>query len=272
MHFWGKLIGGFFGFLLGGPLGAILGIVIGHMFDKGLRQQWQGLHFNLGNQAQAQQAFFDTTFLVMGHIAKADGRVSEAELQAARIIMQRMNLNEQMRQRAMELFTQGKQSDFNLDQALANLVQACHRNKVLLRMFVEIQMQAMLAESSLSQTKQQILQKICQYLGFAPLNFTLFEHLFGFGRSAQDDYQQRTYRGAPRAHSRMSVQDAYAVLNVPSTANDSEIKKAYRRLMSQNHPDKLVSKGLPEEMIKLATEKTQNIKAAYELICEARGI
>lgn len=266
MNFWGKIIGGFFGFLLAGPIGMFLGIMVGHMFDSGLR-------VNIKHQAAAQQAFFNATFSVMGYVAKADGRVSEAEIQAARNVMSRMGLNEAQRQRAIELFNEGKQPGFNLDQALTQLMQACHQNKILLRMFVETQMQAAQADGHLSAAKQQVLQTICQRLGFAPLNFSFFEDLFNFQQRYQQGYQQYQQQGQrPRTTAQLSLQDAYILLDIKETATDVEVKRAYRKQMSQHHPDKLVSKGLPEAMMKLATEKAQNIKAAYERICDVRGI
>lgn len=267
MAIWGKIIGGFCGFLLLGPIGLLFGVMIGHVFDRGIyRQNW---HF--GSNQQAQQAFFNTTFLVMGYIAKSDGRVSEAEIGAARVIMDRMALNEAQRLQAMSLFTRGKQSDFNLEQTLSELITACHHNKILLRLFLEIQMQMAQADGVLSQQKQRALQAICQRLGFAPLNFVFFEDLFKFKTGYQQERQQYgNYREPSRQG--LPLRDAYALLGIPENASDIEVKRAYRRLMSQHHPDKLISKGLPEEMLKLATEKTQNIKAAYECVCAARGI
>lgn len=274
MTIWGKIIGGFCGYLLtGGSLfGLILGLMVGHFFDRGLHRYWQQLRFQVGQQAQVQQIFFKSMFQVMGHIAKADGRISETEIQAARNVMNRMGLNETMRQQAIDYFTQGKQADFSLDNALTELINACHHNKILLRMFVETQTQAAMADGSLSTAKQQALQMICQRLGFAPLNFSFFEDLFNFQRNYQSNnqYQRHQYRQPGRQQLRLA--DAYALLGVSETVSDADLKRAYRKLMSQHHPDKLVSKGLPEEMIKLATEKTQNIKAAYEQICAARGI
>ena len=152
-------------------------------------------------------------------------------------------------------------------------MQACHRNKVLLKLFVEIQMQTALAERHLTPDKQKVLQKICQYLGFAPLNFSFFEHLFNFEQAfrQQSSQQQGHYQSSHYRH-QLNLQDAYAILGISTSATPAEIKKAYRKQMSQHHPDKLLAKGLPEEMIKIATEKTQNIKAAYDRICAAKGI
>ncbi|MGJ8687769.1 MAG: DnaJ domain-containing protein, partial [Spongiibacteraceae bacterium] len=67
-----------------------------------------------------------------------------------------------------------------------------------------------------------------------------------------------------------ALQDAYKAIGVEETASDAELKKAYRRLMSEHHPDKLIAKGVPEDMIKMATEKSQEIQAAYEMIKKSR--
>lgn len=267
MKLWGKLICGLCGLLLAGPIGLIIGIIIGHFFDRGLTQ-WQRWPFNLGNTIQGQQAFFNATFLVMGHIAKVDGRVSEAEIQAARAVMNRMGLNEAQRRRAAELFSEGKKPDFNLEHTLDGLLQACHGSKVLLRLFLELQGQTAMAEGSLSPRKQQILQAISRRFGFPPLNFVFFEDFFNYQPNYQQGYRQQTYR--PQ-NSGVQLKEAYQILGVTAAASDIEVKKAYRRLINQHHPDKLISKGLPEEMLKLATEKTQAIQAAYEKICAARG-
>ncbi len=146
---------------------------------------------------------------------------------------------------------------------------------MLLKLFVEIQMQTALAEHHLTADKQKVLQKICQYLGFAPLNFSFFEHIFNFEQAFRQQSSQQQQQGhyqPPHSRHQLNLQDAYAILGVSENATPVEIKKAYRKQMSQHHPDKLLAKGLPEEMIKIATEKTQNIKAAYDRICMAKGI
>ena len=81
----------------------------------------------------------------------------------------------------------------------------------------------------------------------------------------------RYQSGAQVQPTEAQLSSAYALLNVAEDASDAEIKKAYRRLLSQHHPDKLVAKGLPEEMMKMAAEKTHQIRKAYEIIREQRG-
>lgn len=265
MPMWGKFIGGFFGFLLAGPLGALAGVWIGHAFDRGLKVSTV---FSAGQsdtmQSHAQEVFFNATFLVMGHVAKADGYVSKGEIQAAEAVMTRLGLRGSLKQRAIELFRVGKQPSFDLEQTLDDLFKACRRSPVLLQMFAEIQWQVARADG-ISAKKQHVLQRICQKLGIVFYDFSAFEDFFH--RGYQQSYQHRETVSPKNA-----LVEAYKILGIPENANDADVKKAYRRLMSQNHPDKLIAKGLPEEMVKLATEKTQNIRAAYDMVCKARGI
>lgn len=261
---------------MGGFLGALVGFIIGEIFCRLLERFGSVLGLFSSQTAQIrhlQNIFFSTTFKVMGHVAKADGRVSEEEIRAARYIMQRMGLNEQQRQLAIQFFNQGKQFNFDLDAALTHLAQSCQNNHALLQMFVEIQYQAATASLSHNDKKIRILQHISQRLGYKPFvfDFGLGGRPFGGTDSAGAGTsggagQQGYYRPQPSA-----LKNAYDLLGVQENAGVNEIKHAYRVQMSQNHPDKLVSKGLPEEMIKMATEKTQNITKAYDLIREARG-
>ncbi|MCG6934369.1 MAG: TerB family tellurite resistance protein, partial [Proteobacteria bacterium] len=115
MSWWGKVIGGTFGFMLGGPLGALFGAAVGHQFDKGLERGAISDVFGTGDQERVQAAFFTALFSVMGHVAKADGRVSPDEIAMARSIMQQMALDQEQTRVAIDLFNQGKRDDFDLD-------------------------------------------------------------------------------------------------------------------------------------------------------------
>ncbi len=262
MSWWGTLLGGAFGFMLGGPLGALLGVALGRRFDKGV----DGLGeygAEIGGQERVQTAFFTATFAVMGHLAKVDGQVSHNEIRLAEQVMTQMRLSEAMRGMAVRLFNEGKAPEFQLDAVLEQFRQECHRRRHLLRMFVEIQLHACYADGAVHTAEARVLRHICERLGFSRQEF------------AQLEVQVQAARGfapggtAPSSQHQLAA--AYQLLGVTHQANDAEIKTAYRRLMNQHHPDKLVAKGLPEEMMALATEKTQQIKSAYEVIRRARG-
>lgn len=257
MSWWGKLVGGTFGFMVGGPLGALIGAAIGHNFDSGLKLQASG---SPGDQERIQTAFFTATFSVMGHIAKADGYVSKDEIANARQVMASMGLDAEMQKVAINLFQQGKARDFPLDTILEQFRQECRRRQNLIRLFIEIQLQAAYADGVMHPKERAVLLHICRRLGISPDEFDVLAGAAG---------AERSYGGVA-GRNRMSLDDAYAILEINRSSNDREIKKAYRRMMSRHHPDKLVARGLPEEMMKIATEKTQEIQAAYEVIKKSR--
>lgn len=262
MSWWGKLLGGAFGFMLGGPLGALIGASFGHNFDRGMGRL--GNDFAPGAQERVQTVFFTTVFSVMGHLAKADGKVSQSEIDLARQIMQQFNLDEVRRKAAINLFNQGKQADFPLADVLHQFRQECQRRRNLMQMFVEILMHAAYADGELHPGERQVLEQVRVVLGFSA---QAFQHIEAMVRNAQ---HFAGAGGAGGVSPRDVLREAYEVLGVAESASDAEVKKAYRRLMNQHHPDKLVAKGLPEEMIKLATEKSQEIRRAYDTIRKAR--
>ena len=271
MNFGGKLAGAFFGYLLtgGSLLGALIGFYFGHLFDRGLAQGDFSSVFNtVRNRAEIQQIFFKTVFSLLGHLAKADGHVSQEEIQAARMVMQQMRLDEEQSKRAIEFFNEGKQVEFYPDRCIEEFVQISHHNRALSQMLMEILIFSALADGKLDSNEEQILLNLSEQIGFSQQDYQRLvqmvmgqQHFHQTG-SGQAHYQQQTPQEA--------LKEAYAVLGISDTATDGEVKKAYRRQMNQHHPDKLVSRGMPEEMMKIATEKTQEIKAAYELIVASR--
>ncbi len=264
MSWWGKVVGGAFGFMLGGPLGAVMGAAMGHKFDQGLNglddADLQGL--NSGQQERVQSAFFAATFSVMGHIAKADGKVTSDEIRAAEQMMGQMQLDAEQRKVAINLFNEGKQEDFPLEDVVEQLRRECHRRRNLIQMFIEIQLFAAYADGEMHVSERRVLADICSWLRFSQQDFTRLDNM---ARAQAEQVFGGAQQGKP------SIDSAYTTLGVAETANKAEIKKAYRRLMSQHHPDKLVAKGLPEEMMKMASEKTHEIRQAYETIKKDRG-
>ncbi|MCC6207770.1 MAG: co-chaperone DjlA [Gammaproteobacteria bacterium] len=255
MSWWGKLLGGRFGFVLGGPLGALVGAALGHTIDA-----HRGGSPSV--RERTQTAFFTATFSVLGHLAKADGRVTQDEIRLAEAVMAQMQLGDELRTLAKNLYRQGKDPGFALDEVLDQFRRECHRSRLLLRMFIEILLQAAYVDGVLHPAERAILLHICSRLGISPDQFAHLDAMVNgaYGRHPRGD----------GAHGDAFAR-AYAVLDVSPDANDDEIKRAYRRLVNQHHPDKLVAKGLPEEMMKLASEKTHEIRKAYERIRAARG-
>lgn len=263
MSWWGKLLGGAFGFMLGGPLGALLGAALGHNFDKGLHISDEMSGFQHGDQQRVQTVFFTASFSVMGAICKADGQVSEDEIAITRQVMAQMQLSAAQKKAAIALFNQGKKEGFPLADVLQQLKREIGFRPNLQRMFVEIQLYAAYADGVMHPQELELLKNVCDILGFSRPEFKQLD------AAIRAQFHHR-HSGQPGQTAGISLKDAYAILNVSSKDSDAEIKRAYRRLLSQHHPDKLVSKGLPEEMMKIATDRTHEIRQAYEKIKEAR--
>lgn len=270
MFILGKLLGAFFGFLIGGLFGALIGGWIGHLFDRALsRSQVAFIFETVRDRNQIQQQFFETVFLLMGHMAKADGRVSEDEIQAARGVMQQMRLDEAQKQHAISLFTRGKDADFDVDGQVRTYLQTAHGNRMLSQMMLEILVMFSMADGEMHDNEHALLLRIGMGLGFAePDLLRLLQRAQAQQHWHQSGYQQQ---GANVPPSRDALKDAYEMLEVSDSATDVEVKKAYRRQMNKHHPDKLTARGMPEEMIKMATEKAQEIQAAYDMIMRVRG-
>lgn len=278
---WGKVLGGIFGYLTAGPIGALFGILVGNFFDKGLASHFSNTHWLYHSERkEVQKLFFNATFSVMGHIAKADGRVSEQEIKMAQLLMNEMGLSNEQKVLAKRLFNDGKEPHFKLDSILSQLQRECRDNRELLKLFVDIQYRAAQVDG-LSSRKIKALDAIFSRLGFAPLHkqYRFYED---FGEAyeqqrqqqqhKQKEYQYSSYQKRSQHHApHTTLTQAYALLEVAPEATKAEVKRAYRQLMSRNHPDKLIAQGLPEGMIKIANDKTQKILKAYELICKSKG-
>lgn len=262
----GKVCGAIFGLLLTRNwFGVVLGIIIGHYFDKGLRG-FKHQSGAAGAVPLAQHPFFSTVFTIAGCIAKADGRISEEEIVGAERLMAELGLNGEARAEAIALFKRGATPEFQIEPQISSFLQHAIFQPELRNVLVEYLVKFALADGELHQAEADILQRVAQYLGFDRAQFLQFLDML----QAQQRFHQRGY-GSNQATSRDALADAYRALGVSSGASDADIKKAYRKLMSQHHPDKLIAQGVPPDMVKLATEKTQEIQAAYELIEKSRA-
>ncbi|MFW1677468.1 co-chaperone DjlA [Pontibacter sp. JAM-7] len=249
------LIGALIGLFSGGFVGLLLGGFVGFFISRALK--------GMAKKVNPQLLFFKASFSVMGRIAKSDGRVTEHEIQFARTVMSQMRLDELRRKEAIDHFTRGKDELFDLEAELRPLaILLRHRPDVKL-MFIEIQLQAAMADGDISAAERQVLERVFRALEFGNVNV---EEVLARVKAQRDFFRHGQDGGDPK----ILLKDAYAILGVTETATDADVKKAYRRQMSQHHPDKLVSRGLPEEMQELAKEKSQEIQAAYERIKSAR--
>jgi DnaJ like chaperone protein len=284
MAWWGKALGGVVGLAVAGPLGALVGATLGHGLDRAaghfdpLGGAWGGA--GATDRARLKEAFFETTFSVMGHLAKSDGRVSETEIAFAESVMDRMALSEGLRRAAILFFRQGKAPEFDLAAALQGFRRSSAGQSHLYLLFLEIQMAAAYAEGEPTPAAREVLELIRRGLQIPLGSFRRVEHLIQIqsrilrGGAAWQGAGARP--GGGRASSRPGpsatpLAGAYAILGVDPQASDAEVKRAYRKLTNLHHPDKLVARGAPEEALKMASQKTQEIRRAYETITRARA-
>ncbi len=261
MSWWGKIVGGAFGMMLGGPIGAMLGATIGHNFDKGLNHSGGHSQSAFDGQERMQTVFYTSTFSIMGYVCKADGQVTQNEISLAEQIMRQMDINAAQRKIAIQLFDEGKKDAFPFTEVMQQLKQEIGSRQNLRRMFLEIQIMAAYADDIMHPAEYEILLTICQMLGISQAEL---DQLCAMIRDMGDHSSTGKKEGIP-------LKQAYTILGIDETANANEIKKAYRRLINQHHPDKLVAKGLPEEMMKVATQRTSEISKAYEIIKVKKG-
>jgi len=263
MSVWGKVLGGLFGFMLSKTIiGALLGIWIGHSFDKGRGLNFNHLSRKNYTEEDKQQSFFYTTFSVMGYVAKANGRVTSQEIAFANAYMDKLSLKGEVRQQAQDAFRKGKKTHFPLKECLNDFIKKCGKRHDLLLMFLEIQIQVAFADGDLDETERVALHKIARILGFSTRDL---DRLLEMIIAGDKFHQQSANHQSPQKQ----LAHAYKVLGCTPDMNERDIKKAYRKLMSQNHPDKLIAKGLPPEMMDVAKQKTQDIQSAYEIVSKA---
>jgi DnaJ like chaperone protein len=249
------VVGAVVGFLIGRLPGLLLGAAAGYFI---------GRRFRLGGLQVVQSQLIDSTFSVMGAIAKADRVVSPEEIRTAEAVFDQLHLAGAQREAAKAAFNRGKAPDFDLDAAVDGFARIGRGRGPLLQLFLQIQCTAVAADGNVHPAEHQMLLRVARRLGLTERDVAQLEALL---RTASAG---RSTAGAPPPQKRLD--DAYAALGLTPGATEAEIKRAYRRLMSQNHPDKLAARGLPESMREIAEERSREINTAYDVIKAARQI
>jgi len=243
------------GLWLRGATGFFVGSVVGFLLGTVLRTAARN------KLRQVQTGFLDSTFAVMGALCKADGVVTREEIQVVEQIFARLNLSPEQKQAAKAAFNQGKAPDFDLDSAVRRFAAAAPQSPLLYHMFLRLQLIAIAADGQVHPAEHEMLVRVARGLGLSEHHVLQLEALL---RAAAHG------AASQRVSTEQQLADAYAALGVSAAASETEIKRAYRKMIVDNHPDRVAAKGLPESMREIAEERAREINAAYELIKKAR--
>jgi len=255
----GKLVGAALGlFLFHSPIGLLIGAMFGHLYDNAVSRV---------KAPSMGHGFIEPLFAFAGALAKSDGRVSEQEITAAEALMTRLRLDPEQRRVAITRFTFGKQDAFDADSAIVGLRTWCSGRRDLAFIVLDLLLDLVYAEGALAQAKLALVRRLCASLGVGEHELAALSAMKGYASAAPGS---RGYGQRPPPSARPSDIDPYAVLGVERGANDSDVKRAYRKLMSQHHPDKLGS-DVPDELKRRAESRAREINAAYEHIKSERG-
>ncbi len=259
-----------------GFIGLFVGGYISFKLSGGLVGQLSGFG-NVGGitgiKTEKQSLFFKTAFTLMGTLAKADGRVSEEEIAHVEKFMTQLNMSATHRKQAINHFKEGSNEDFKIEPLIQKFNQVTATSPNLKQMLMVYLVRVALADGQLHPKETELLREIAPQLGYSQQAFEQFMAMLqGQDQFAGGAYHQRGSAGMGGYTSASAIDSAYQALGISKDDSDAEIKKAYRRLVREYHPDKLMGQGLPEAMIKEATERSQEIQTAYDLIKKSRGM
>ena len=266
MSWIGKIIGGTIGFFLGGPLGMIAGAVFGHMIDKSSELQGgdseergysrrfgdsdRFYFFNTGYN-RSQMVFFVGAFSMLAKLAAADGQVSEgARRKIDEFMVNDLHLSGSSYQYAQSIFNQALSQDVSFENLADQFYQNFRNSPQVLNLMIDIFYRVAMVDGKISANEERLID-------YAVRAFHIPDSM---------------HEGIRRNHNVKGSSKAYAVLGLNENATEAEIKKAYRKLILEYHPDTIAAKGMAEEFKEYATKKFRDIQEAYETICQERGI
>jgi len=214
-----------------------------------------------------QIAFFIATFAAMGRLCKADGRIREQEIKLASSVMEHLKLNQTQKRLAIRLFNEGKQADFDVETVLGRFYRICRHRASVVQVFIEIQLQAAIADGPLNDLEEALLLRMCKRLDVSRSIYSRIKRRVNENKFGKLQPQQPAVASRP-----MSLASASELLGVSRWTSKEEVKKAYRRLMGQFHPDKMAARGASEDELQLATARVQDIKRAFDIVGKARKL
>jgi len=262
--YWGKLIGTLLGAATLKPMLALLGLILGHQFDRGFQSRYRAFSDAGARTGMLPDGFAPALFQCMGHLAKADGRVTEEEIRAARGVMHRLNLGPAAVRRAIGHFEDGKSATFAFAATLKRVRRDALRRPEHRLLFVRLLLEVGLSKPRMRAKERALIWEACTAFDIGRVELAQLEAML----RAQKGFRQSPAGDADRDR----VSAAYALLGVAPDASNSDIKTAYRRLMNQSHPDKLAASKPDARQLAAAEQKTREVRSAYELLKTRRSI
>ena len=239
MSVWGKLAGAAAGLAIGGPIGALLGGVAGHYaIDRDQEQD---------GPAENQVAFTVGVIALGAKMAKADGVVTMDEVNAFKEVFK---VPDGEMKNVARVFNLAKQDVSGYEAYAEQLATMFKGNRKLLEDVLEGLFHIAKADESLHPGEEEFLSQVAKRFGLTPTEFSYIK----------------------ARHVVASKRNPYDVLGIQPTINNDELKSQYRKLVADNHPDKLMARGVPKEFIAIATEKVATINEAYDSIAKERGM
>ena len=239
-------------------------LLVGYQFYRGFRHSVRTFEREGENLASVSDEFVRALFGCMGHLAKSDGRVSEDEIRAARLVMHRLGLSPAGVRRAIGWFDDGKRSGFPLVQTVREVRRVSARSAGKRTLFLRLLLEVVLAKPSLRKEERAMIWTVCSELDIGRVELAQLEAMI----RAQKGFKRSPAGDADAAR----VRNAYATLGVDPDASNDEIKKAYRRLMNRNHPDKIAGSNPDAAVVAEAERRTREVRSAYEMLKARRSI
>lgn len=266
------LIGAFF---LKSVFGFVLGLILGPFIYRFLNQKAPIRNKEVDEKREA--LFLEVLFESFGAVCKAKGRITESDIQFITEKMRQRNFSAARRELAQSAFNRGKEADYPLTQRIDLLYSQFRTQQNVLSFFCEQIISTAMHDGDLTQNELNVILIITDHLRLSRqrvLNYIELmraqnQHSYRYSHSSyqQHSYQNNSYQqNYSRATQQNELEKAYQTLGVKPTDDPQTIKRAYRKLMNEYHPDKLMSKGLPKEMLESAKKRAQEIQASYDLI------